>query len=212
MAPCSKCDKNKPIVNRSKWLCDDCNYLRLHNGVSRAQVYQDRAKTRVEQKVPKLNKISTRQKYVNQQTVKEKEIKEKLSALKLEIEIEAQQDNHYYCWGCGKGEKGLDKSHILSVKQRKDLELEKTNINLLCRDCHMKWEGGDIKEMIMLNCFEKDILYIKEKDTGRYNKLILMIQECAIELFNKFMDNRNSVPIELYQKVMYFEQKYDCVV
>lgn len=212
MAPCSKCEKNKPIVNRTKWLCGDCNYERLHNGASRAQVYSERIKQRVEQKIPKLNKLSFKQKYINQQTAKEKDTKEKLSALKLEIEIEAQHDNHYYCWGCGKGEKGLDKSHILSVKQRKDLELDKPNINLLCRGCHVKWEGGNIKEMIMLDCFEKDIQYIRDKDIGRYNKLVLMIQECAAELFDKFIDDKDSVPTELYQKVMRFEQNYNCIV
>ena len=137
-----------------------------------------------------------------------KEIKLKLSTLKTEIEIEAQQDNHYYCWGCGLGTNGLDKSHILSVKQRKDLELEKANINLLCRKCHMNWESNDIEKMIVLHCFEKDLLYISKKDPRRYNQTVLMINDWLMRMFDLRLIDENAVNEELYSIIYKFGEKF----
>jgi ribosomal protein L37AE/L43A len=211
--PCTKCGKNLPIVNRTKWLCNDCNFARLHNGATRASIYRENALKRVESKAPR--KVRTKFKPLPQQKASEAEIKHKLSILKKEIEVEAIQNNMYYCWGCGRATGfcgGLDKSHILSVGQRKDLELDKTNMNLFCRDCHTKWESWNIDKMIMLHSFEKDFNYIKEKDWRVYNKILKMIEDRSMELFDQILDDKESVPKDLFDKMSYFSEKYNYVV
>lgn len=194
---CSKCEQDKPIVNKKYNLCDDCNFMRLHGGQSKAEVYSERAKDK-EPKVYTFKSKSTptsSSKPIKQQTTKEKNRKNALSQVKSEIEIEAMQDNRYFCWGCGHAKGGLDKSHILSVKQRKDLELDKDNINLFCRDCHVDWESGDIVRMIKLLTFTKDLEYIKSKDKGTYNKILDAIEYWIIH------DDKLETNEELFKKV-----------
>ena len=147
---CSKCNKPKPIINKKHWLCMDCNFERLHKGVSRVEIYKERAKDRVEFKTPRI--VRTK---INQQTSKEKTIKKELSEIKKSIDQEAIENGTYFCQGCGKSNGLLDKSHILSVGQRKDLELDKENMNLFCRECHTNYESGNMEKMIILNSFEK---------------------------------------------------------
>lgn len=205
---CSKCLKSKPIENRSKWLCSDCNFERLHNGASRAQVYKERASERVEAKVPRT--IRAKFKPIKQQTSNEAETKKKLHELKASIEQKAIDNGVYYCWGCGVGGIALDKSHILSVKQRKDLELDEDNINLFCRDCHMAWESSVIEKMIVLNSFESDLLYIQKHDSKRYNKILLLIEEFSERMFDAIIDQ--TVPKEVIEKIRYFSKEYDYIL
>lgn len=119
-------------------------------------------------KAPVTKKVVKR---VKPQTTEEAIIKAALSKLKKEIELEAVQNNEYYCAGCGKSYVGLDKSHILAVGYIKDLELCKENIQLMCRLCHAIWESMDIALMVKLNCFDSNLAFIKEHDTLMYNKL-----------------------------------------
>lgn len=170
---CSKCHKDKPIVNKKYNLCDDCNYERLHRGQSKGEVYSARAALRLK----KVYQLKRSTKPIRQQTKGEQIIKGKLSTVKTNIELEAVQNDLYYCKGCGYSHPGLDKSHILSVKQRKDLELEKENIDLLCRECHMDWESWDILRMGNLNCFERYVEYISRMDNETYNKITTKIEE-----------------------------------
>lgn len=183
---CSKCNQDKPIVNKKHNLCDDCNFMRLHDGKTKAEVYSERAQGK-EKKVYTIKQSSSpirSKKPVKQQTEKEKSRKTQLSQIKNEIEEEAIFDNRYYCWGCGKSGVALDKSHILSVKQRKDLELDKENINLFCRECHETWESNLIHRMLGLDSFEKDLRYIMKMDKNRYNGLIHQLNDfCTIELY-----------------------------
>lgn len=168
---CSTPNCNKPTINRKYNLCNDCNYIRL-NGKSRQQTYQERNELR-----PKKTYQLKSHKPIKQQTQKEFTQKKELSQVKREIELEAVQNGTYYCKGCGISYVGLDKSHIVSVGKRKDLELEKDNINLLCRDCHEDWESGDIIRMIRLQCFEKDLKYIQEKDLSIYGIVINKVKQ-----------------------------------
>lgn len=177
---CSKCEKQKFIVNKKYNLCDDCNYYRL-NGKTKQEVYQERAsqkpkKTYQIKKSPLKNNSK-----VKIQTQKEKQVKNKLSQLKNQIREKAILENKYFCWGCGKGGVQLDCSHILSVGQRKDLELQEENINLFCRDCHSAWESNNVVKMSSLLTFKKDLDYIKEKDERRYNKLFSQIEDVLSE-------------------------------
>lgn len=173
---CSRCEKQKFIVNKKYNLCDDCNYYRL-NGKTKQEVYQEKAsqksKKTYQTKKSQLKKVSK----IKIQTQKEKQVKNKLSQLKNQIREKAALNNQYFCWGCGKGGVQLDCSHILSVGQRKDLELQEENINLFCRSCHIKWESNDVEKMSQLLTFEKDIDYIKKNDSMRYNRLFSQIED-----------------------------------
>lgn len=200
MTKCNNCDQHKPIVNKKYNLCDDCNFARLHQGKTRGEVYKERADKKFAEQItsdsvkkfgirlrPSL-KINSKPKAVKQQTEKQKIRQTLLSQLKREIEEKAVQENKYYCWGCGTSGIGLDKSHILSVKHRKDLELEEKNINLFCRKCHSDWESGDILRMLNLNSFEEDLMFIKQNDSGRYNKIFDTIEYLLIhrELYSNY--------------------------
>lgn len=189
---CTNCDNNKPIVNKRYNLCDDCNFMRLHDGKSKAEVYSERSRqNKIAKQFKESDGVMTQDEFdrlgngdfikgfenkkrkpLRQQTAKQAGQQVKLNRLKQKIELEAIQNNEYFCWGCGNAKGGLDKSHILSVGQRKDLELIKANINLFCRKCHNDWESGDLIKMLNLNSFEKDLQFIKENDTKVYNKLL----------------------------------------
>lgn len=201
---CKKCGENSPIVNKRHWLCNECNYKRLNNGVSRAEMYAKRAKDRQEYKTPRKINAKHKPKPIRQQTSKEVSIKRELIELKKQVHQEAQDNEMYYCWGCGMGGVGLDSSHILSVGQRKDLELDKDNINLFCRECHMDWESNDPRKMIPLITFENDLLYIKKHDKKRYNDLIAMIDEYSIEIFDEVV--RSDLNDEFKEKMKRLSQ------
>lgn len=201
MAQCSKCQQNRPIVNIRRQLCSECNFERLHNGASRAEIYKERVQQRVESKVPRKKKLQS-----IGQSLKEKQIKEQLATLKQAIEQQAIDEGRYYCWGCGKSSTGLDKSHILSVKQRKDLELEKENINLFCRKCHNDWESGSIEKMLSLNTFEKDFEYIMQHDSTRFNAILLKIEDFAAYVFGGSVIRE--VKLETREKIEYFMSNY----
>ena len=86
-------------------------------------------------------------------------------------------DTHFYeeIWGerfhyCEECHKELgDKwerymfSHILSKGSHPSLRHDKDNINLLCLDCHQKWEFGDKKSMDIYPDNEAIIYILKQK-------------------------------------------------
>lgn len=177
---CNKCNKEFPIVNKKYNMCDSCNYIRL-NGKSKQETYADRASS----KGPKIYVFKRSVKPMRQQTTKEAGVKNKLAALKRDIELEAVQSDTYYCWGCGCSQMGLDKSHVLSVGQFKHLELDRDNINLFCRTCHMDWESSDIVRMGKLLTFEKDTLYVQANSEEYFNKIVYKMRE-----YNKWNDDK----------------------
>jgi hypothetical protein len=168
---CKKCKKENTIVNNTHTLCQECNHLRIHKKTIQETLLEQQQKQQQRERLKPIKKQKT-----TQQVRKEQNTKQLLSELKKEIENEALDNDTYYCKGCGASYLGLDKSHILSVGQRKDLELEKENIDLLCRDCHVKWESGDILKQSSLNCFERYLEYIKMKDTPKYYSLISKLE------------------------------------
>lgn len=114
---------------------------------------------------------------IKQQTDKTRKNEEQLKKLKDSISNKAVKNGTYFCSGCGRGDEWLDRSHILSVKQRKDLELVEENIDLLCRSCHEKWESGNIVKMMSLNCWNRYIEYIRMNDEQKFYKLKYKIDE-----------------------------------
>jgi hypothetical protein len=91
---------------------------------------------------------------------KQKVIKKEMSIIKKEEKIKHGTE----CEGCKKHFQALDYSHILSVKQRSDLELVRENKNLLCRSCHEKWESWDMSQMFTLACITYNLNYIRKMD------------------------------------------------
>lgn len=173
---CKKCNNpNSFIVNKKHYLCDNCNCIRLH-GKTRFELEKDKNTKRSE----KINQTTKKKitKTTTQKRIREKEVKEKLKILKSKIHLENQQWMTYHCVGClANGyTTHLDCSHILSIGQRKDLELLKDNIQLLCRLCHTKWESSSIPKMTDLLCFESNLSFIKKHDNYRYNRLLILLE------------------------------------
>jgi len=48
--PCRECYNNHFITNRKYWLCDNCNFKRLHEGKSKQEVYKERQKEKLPEK------------------------------------------------------------------------------------------------------------------------------------------------------------------
>lgn len=140
------------------------------------------------------NKVKTRTP-IKQQTSREAGIKSKLSVLKMEIELEAVQNNEYFCCGCGKSHPGLDKSHILSVGQFKYLELVKENIQLMDRDCHIIWESGAIDEQMNLHCFVDNVCFIYLHEREQYQKFIT-----RMETYLESLGVADNSKFEMYSK------------
>lgn len=159
-------------INQKYKLCPECNYLRLH-GKSQQQEYAERAAA----KPRKIYTLPQSRAPIKQQSRKQSVRAKDLSALKNEIELDAVQEGRYYCEGCGHSHPGLDKSHIISVGQRKDLELVKANIHLFCRDCHMSWESWDALRMVRLLTFESDLHYIYNEDFEMFGRIMLKLIE-----------------------------------
>lgn len=169
---------SKYIVNMKYRLCVNCNHERLHGEtlvettIRKSQVYNNNSLKKQQQTISKPAKIY----HIPHSTSKKSKINEKLTQVKKEIELEAIQDGTYYCKGCGSGV-GCDKSHILSIKSHPELELDKENIDLLCRDCHVKWESGDIVKMKSLLCFERYLEYIEKHDNFKYTQIIYKLEK-----------------------------------
>lgn len=159
---CLGCSHKTYITNKKYVLCDSCNYKRLHNGKTRIEVYG--SKPKIEKKKPQVvKKISEKQFGINKI----------LNSIKKEIEFESFKKYGYLkCEGCGCLSDHMDKSHLVSIAQNKSLECVKENIQLLCRECHIKWESRNIETMKSLKCFNSNLEIIKDLDQIAYNKII----------------------------------------
>lgn len=211
---CSNCGKPYKIVNVKYGLCDNCNYSRLHAGKSKSErqaesatAYRKKYLSKFREKITDEtdevvlkypNKSKGRKSPLRQQTKKEAGIKSALSVLKTSIELEAVQNNEYYCQGCGAAACGLDKSHILSVGQFKSLELVKENIQLMCRECHRIWESGTIEEQMQLYCFVQNLHFIYNYSIESFNKFITRIEEYMVWL----IDDNDQVKIKAVDDIL----------
>lgn len=114
---CNGCGSVTVIVNRTRQLCDSCNFKRLHNGKSRFEFEIERKRGK-----PK--------------------IRHKTGELELFRKIWGERP--HYCVKCGKwlgnDLKPIYFSHIKSKGAFPALRLDPTNIELLCEDCHYNYE------------------------------------------------------------------------
>ncbi len=175
--PCKECGHTKVIVYQKGVLCHRCNDLRLQE--ARAQKSKDRERKAVifdkGEAAPELNKLK-KQYSINNLSSKGAKRRQEYRDLCKEIDQEAIDDNKYYCWGCGSGSRPLSHSHTIAKSQRKDLELDKDNLELECLDwggvkgCHNIWETGTLEEQKKLLNFDRKIEYIKRTDSMIFNK------------------------------------------
>lgn len=157
---CKGCGNTRPIVNVKYGLCNQCNRVRL--GSTKVSYELKRTVLKPKKGAKRINPLSDRKIQIRKE-------------LKIVKEAVEERDERR-CQGCRVGQT-CDKSHILSVGQREDLELEIDNIQLLCRSCHMKWESWDVEKMLDLNCFESNMRYIEANDEGTFWKLVYKLKE-----------------------------------
>lgn len=158
---CSDCGILRYIINKKYILCTECNYKRTHKGKSRYEVYKEK------EKIPK-KKVKVIKKFSSKRSEKEREYI--LTCKKID------QEREPVCEGCGRGDRSLSHSHLLSKYSREDLIAEERNIRLHCfyvtGNCHDKWEKGDPKEIVNMLDFKENLQYIKEVDIDEYNKIV----------------------------------------
>lgn len=162
---CQECgEDNRVIVNKSRQLCQVCNYMRLHpDGNKKAEGWK--------YKPPK------------RRTKAQERIEKKLQ----EIYRQMAQIRPRRCSGCGKQEGGnikLSHSHLIPRSQRRDLICDPRNIKYHCltigyhRGCHEIWESVD---RVNLLDYEVNMQYIQLVDEGLYNKMLLNQEKAATQ-------------------------------
>lgn len=178
------------LMNR----CQECEIKRR---TEKGKEYYEKAKLRAKEKQAskKPEPQQARQK-INHFSKKGKIAHDELTEVKREIRQQAQDMDNRFCRGCGRGDVGLDCSHILSVKQRPDLANDKHNINLLCRRCHEKHESFDIKLMLELRCFESDMRYTYAHDEQKFNKVLFKL----LDYVEKYNDSKAKKILERVEK------------
>jgi len=173
---CKKCPtgQKKPIVNRTHWLCDDHNYMRLHGGKTRHEAQLEKAKAQQKVRKPIVFKKTPR-----------KPIKRRKRPIDVEYSIlirEIASEREKVCTGCGRPQGGdirLSNSHLISRKHcqeigRMDLIADKNNITYHCMDfgnnegCHRKWEGP---RKIELLDYHMNMTYVKSINIQLFTRL-----------------------------------------
>lgn len=154
---CSGCELIKPIVNKTKRLCNECNRVRLQLQNPSESKPKPKLKSRIRVKA-----VSSEQKTIN----------ENISATYAIID----RDRPQQCESCHKWNVGLDRSHTISrarCKQlgRNELMWDIENIVLECRDCHTVWENGTWHDKSKLLTWEQKSQFIKDNDDKTYKKI-----------------------------------------
>ena len=194
---CSDCKEYKqaddkhffPFHMAKDGLMNRCMTCEIERRTIKGKEYLERSKARAKEKAANKKPIQ----YFSQ---KGKAIHDQLTEVKKQIRIEADNLDNRFCRGCGRGDVGLDCSHILSTKQRPDLQFDKHNVNLLCRNCHLKHESFDIKLMLELKCFESDMKYIYAHDQQKFNKVLFKL----LDYIEKHDDSKAKRMLERVEK------------
>ncbi len=198
------CGKLSLIVNKKYYLCDECNFKRLHNGKSKQEVYNGRKTQRDSDKreregvirsntLPIHNKrktslksVSTKARYrcsdstlVSQQQIK--------INLKLIYEV-IDNTRAQMCEGSGKFNVPLSHSHTISQARCKEIgktELIWDEDNIFLEEfeaptsnpqvAHNIWESGSIQKKMRLLNFDKKMRYMQQHDKETYIKYCIAI-------------------------------------
>ena len=139
---CKKCGEEKLIVNKHFGLCMECNQLRLKKNKPEKTIYKKvkKEKKRISHNVDKRTKVDKK-------------------TLDEAFYYECFKKYGTKCEECGKqlpenfrDEKGRVSaryrySHIIAKSIAPELRHNVDNINILCLECHSRWEHGDKKDM-----------------------------------------------------------------
>lgn len=132
---CSGCEKERYIQNKTKNLCSECIYKRSHEGKTQMEVQYEKSIIKLSQK--ESNLLS-----------KKKFFKKVKVTGEREMFFEIWEERPHYCTNpdcrmfLGHEPKVQFFSHIKPKSVYPELRLEKTNIRLLCFDCHF---GSDMQ-------------------------------------------------------------------
>ena len=146
VSKCKCCKEEKLIVNRTRWLCDDCNKERLGSN------------KKVNKGLKGSNLIS-QGKGMKRMTKKRSTIEDRYR----ETQNEIWEERDHCCDECGRPDR-LSFSHLLSRRRYPELIDCKENIVLHCMSfdgdigCHERWEAGDET----MKTFEKLTNIVKE--------------------------------------------------
>ena len=115
---CKICEHNNKWIKNTRQECEDCVYRKNHGGKSRFEVYKQNSNPKKRKKTGD-----------------------------LELFKEIRNERTHYCVKCSKwlghNLKPMFFSHIKSKGAYPELRMDKSNIELLCAECHYIYEFGD---------------------------------------------------------------------
>lgn len=156
---CKECGRWRKIVNKKYYLCQDCNWKRLHpNEKPKVYVF----------------------KQASIKGVSSKKAKAIIQRNRTYQEIDNNEER--VCSGCGSGQWPLSHSHLIPVSKRVDLESCRENIVYDClsigehKGCHDRWETHSVEEMMKLNDFWERLEKIERLDREYFNQLYIKVE------------------------------------
>lgn len=129
---------SKWVVNKKFCLCDNCNFKRLHEGKTKWEVSSRKPVKRASNKRKSVLEAD-REVYLRLFLDRGQVCEECDTPLPDEFEIDG---NLVAIWRY---------SHIKPKSTYPELRHDPNNFNILCLECHSKWEFGDKKEMKIYN-------------------------------------------------------------
>lgn len=158
-------------------MCNFCNSIRL-NGADSIKEKMDRNK----KSMSNVKGFSKIKKKSSKQATKD----EKYKNVKMMLIEEAQEENTYYCRGCGNTH-SLSLSHLIRRSRRPDLVDLKENMTFHClvradgsAGCHDRWES--ISEMTELKDFDKNMSVVLRLDPELYWIIIHKLRDLGFKV------------------------------
>lgn len=176
---CKGCGVELLIVNKKYYLCQQCNWQRLHPDEDEKEVKKQKQKSLVQNRVKnagKLNKVSNKNTYLcsNGERISQSTIERRLK------ETYNLMDNtrEAVCESCGASQWPLSHSHIISRDRAK--KIKKTELIWNAQNILIECYGG---KNTCHELTEKGLNYCKNHFTFQYKLAIL--QEYDVEAYNK---------------------------
>lgn len=174
---CSACGERRYIVNRKHMCCGECNKIRIHGA--------DAIKEKKEKYLQSMRKVKNSNK-IKQKSSKQMSIDDSYKDVKMELINEAQENETYYCRGCG-NPANLSLSHLIRRSRRPDLTDVKENMTFHClvrqddsTGCHDMWET--MEHMIELEDFDDNMSIVRRLDPEYYWIIVNKLREMGYEI------------------------------